>query len=112
MALSTLESCLYLPLRRPFVWLEYPDGTKQYVGGREYFCEWAAAQEEFAGSQRVLNLALKKHPDNTEKNPFTAVAAFGPAAKGLNSDFKFDGRSGMGKERKMTSEPVIVKPTI
>ena len=60
----------------------------------------------------MLDLALKKHPDDTEKNPFTAVAAFGAAAKGANSDWKFDNRSGLGKERKMVAEPILTKPTI
>lgn len=79
----------------PFVWLEYPDKTKRYVGGRDYFCVWASKQEEFANIKEIRELALKKGKKSAaeeEDNPFTAVKL---------GDSLFDRRSGLGKERKM-----------
>mmetsp|Transcript_6608 Transcript_6608/g.13313 ORF Transcript_6608/g.13313 Transcript_6608/m.13313 type:complete len:168 (+) Transcript_6608:1-504(+) len=44
----------------PFVWLEYPDGKKEFVGGRDYFCDWAS--KKFAGEQEIVDLAGGDNP--------------------------------------------------
>ena len=27
--------------KAPFIWFEKPGGIKEYVGGRDFFCDWA-----------------------------------------------------------------------
>jgi len=41
----------------PFVWLEMPDGSRNAIGGRDRFSEWAAA--EFADNAAIVQAASK-----------------------------------------------------
>eukprot|EP00965_Chrysotila_dentata_P199976 6179703-Pleurochrysis_carterae.AAC.2 len=50
--------------KAPIVWLEYPGGKKEYIGGRDFFCEWAG--KKYASDAEIVKLAGGEKP---LKNP-------------------------------------------
>lgn len=73
----------------PFCWLEYPDGTRKGIGGRDMLCAWAAV--EFADTEAVKSVATASFPGLSDVNPPSLGLGFISSSPPGLSDLKTPG---------------------
>ena len=60
----------------PFVWLEQPDGSRQAIGGRDEFCQWAC--ETFPNNQKIREWAAGEPPSSESTSVDVSKAGNAP----------------------------------